>query len=523
MKLSAPSPRCGYTLVEISVVLVIISLLTAGGLTLGAGMVNQAAHIDTKKILDQIDQSLRDYYTVNGRLPCPASRTLAITDADFGREVGGGVCTGTGAITGTSYSNDVRIGMIPVRALGLSDRAASDKYGNRILYAVTRQLTDAGSFGASDGAVQVLPATGAAILTDAAYFVWSAGKDHKGAPLYTTAATPTTCSGTALDAENCDNDNIFRDAPFNNGEVVANFFDDHTRWVPKFHLTAAESHSDSLWAANGDANLYSVGTDTNTGNTNVGIGTTAPAAKLDIDSSGDGAALLRLSSERAWQFEQSGTGNAAAMDLRSLVGNKYFNIKNIGGDSVASFYADTDPTASRVILDKTGVGGLTPAEVRGGLHVKTYERFTDSNQFGSYPPSGENNGVVLVVDSTNSGDTGGVLIVTGDDNGDEKAIDVYNEATNKAAFRVFTDGRFQGTPICRVEEGPAGESGGSTATCNTNEYRTGGGGHCGSGPTAYIHLNEPSGARSWKVDCYTHNGSGDNPSRAYVICCEKAS
>jgi prepilin-type N-terminal cleavage/methylation domain-containing protein len=273
----------GYTLVEISVVLVIISLLTAGGLTLGAGMVNQAAHIDTKKILNQIDQSLRDYYTVNGRLPCPASRTLAITDADFGREVNGGSCNSTGAITGTSYSNDVRIGMIPVRALGLSDRAASDKYGNRILYAVTRQLTDASVFGASDGAVHVLPATGAEILDDAAYFVWSAGKDHKGAPLYTTAAIPTTCSGTALDTENCDNDNIFRDAPFNNGEVVANFFDDHTRWVPKFHLTAAESHSDSLWAANGDANLFSVGTDGQTSNTNVGIGTDVPNAKLEVN------------------------------------------------------------------------------------------------------------------------------------------------------------------------------------------------------------------------------------------------
>jgi prepilin-type N-terminal cleavage/methylation domain-containing protein len=346
--------RSGYTLIELSVVLVIISLLTAGGLTLGAGMVNQAAHIDTKKILDQIDQSLRDYYTVNGRLPCPAARDLAITDTNFGREVNGGSCNSTGAITGTSYSNDVRIGMIPVRALGLSDRAASDKYGNRILYAVTRQLTDASVFGASDGAVHVLPATGAEILDDAAYFVWSAGKDHKGAPLYTTAATPTTCSGTALDAENCDNDNIFRDAPFNNGEVVANFFDDHARWVPKFHLTAAESHSDTLWAANGDANLYSVGTDTNTANTNVGIGTTAPGAKLDIDNGGDGAALLRLSSERPWQFEQSGAGNAAEMDLRSLVGGKTFNIKSVDDDSIASFYAGTTPTASRVTLVPDG-------------------------------------------------------------------------------------------------------------------------------------------------------------------------
>lgn len=139
--------RLGYTLVELSVVLVIISLLTAGGLTLGAGMVNQAAHVDTSKLLDQIDESLRDYYTVNGRLPCPAARNLALTNAEFGREVAGGACNVTTAISGTAYSNNVRIGMIPVRTLGLSDRAAADKYGNRILYAVTRQLTDASFLG----------------------------------------------------------------------------------------------------------------------------------------------------------------------------------------------------------------------------------------------------------------------------------------------------------------------------------------------------------------------------------------
>lgn len=130
-----------------------------------------------------------------------------------------------------------------------------------------------------------MPASGAAILTDAAYFVWSAGKDHKGAPLYSTAATPVACgASTNLDVENCDDDDVFRDAPFNNGEVAAQFFDDQTSWVAKFHLSAISSSSDTLWAANGDANLYSVGTDGNRANTNVGIGTDVPASKLEVIS-----------------------------------------------------------------------------------------------------------------------------------------------------------------------------------------------------------------------------------------------
>jgi prepilin-type N-terminal cleavage/methylation domain-containing protein len=371
--------RCGYTLIELSVVLVIISLLTAGGLTLGAGMVNQAAHIDTGKILNQIDQSLRDYYAVNGHLPCPAVRDLAITHADFGREVNGGSCTINSQITGTFYSNDVHIGMIPVRALGLSDRAASDKYGNRILYAVTRQLTDASTFGGDDGAIQVLPATGPEILNDAAYFVWSAGKDHKGAPLYTTGAIPTACAGVALDAENCDNDNIFRDAPFNNGEVVANFFDDHTRWVPKFHLSAMTATSDTLWSSNaGDSYVYSVGTDGQTGNTNVGIGEDEPDAKLTVVDSAfpvirsirSAASTNAVQHSLALQHRTSGNmvdgfGSGIvfeAMDNAGVI-NDLARIQAIrdGGDDVGA------------LLFRVGDGDATPDEmmrITGGGQVR---------------------------------------------------------------------------------------------------------------------------------------------------------
>lgn len=79
--------QVGYTLMELSVVLVIISLLTAGGLSMGVGMVNRAAHLDTAKILEQINDSLRDYYVVNSRLPCVASLTTPITDSSFGTEL----------------------------------------------------------------------------------------------------------------------------------------------------------------------------------------------------------------------------------------------------------------------------------------------------------------------------------------------------------------------------------------------------------------------------------------------------
>ncbi len=64
----------------------------------------------------------------------------------------------------------------------------------------------------------------------AVYFVFSTGPDAKGAYRYQTgAASATACTG-GMDAENCDNDNVFRDTRFNNGAGATNFFVDMIAW-----------------------------------------------------------------------------------------------------------------------------------------------------------------------------------------------------------------------------------------------------------------------------------------------------
>jgi len=63
-----------------------------------------------------------------------------------------------------------------------------------------------------------------------------------------------------------------------------------------------------------------------TADTNVGIGTTSPSAKLSIVATGDGARLLLLGTERAWVFRQFGTGAATALELTGADANN--NNKN---------------------------------------------------------------------------------------------------------------------------------------------------------------------------------------------------
>lgn len=96
-----------------------------------------------------------------------------------------------------------------------------------------------------------------------------------------------------------------------------------------------------------------------TASVNVGIGTPAPLSKLDIAATGDGAELLRFSTERPWVFRQVRTGPSTGLQLRSTSGIKMFEITALGGANVATFVADdasprvgigtTDPPATLTV------------------------------------------------------------------------------------------------------------------------------------------------------------------------------
>ncbi len=95
-----------------------------------------------------------------------------------------------------------------------------------------------------------------------------------------------------------------------------------------------------------------------TGNVAIGTGATG-TSKLDISASGEGAEILRFTTERPWVFRQIRTGPSAGLQLLSTVGQKAFEITAHDGSNVATFWADS--TASKV-----GIGTTNPA---AKLHV----------------------------------------------------------------------------------------------------------------------------------------------------------
>jgi len=249
----SPTMTRAFSLIEISIGLVILSLLAAGGLTVGGVMVEQQQYTGSNERVAEAKKAISDYFEVNGRLPCPASRTALPNTANFGVEDCSLSPTETkrvnsgGAFTGAANSAGVvRIGALPVRALGLRDSAMADEYGDRILYAMSEQFANTSLIPAAKGEISLLDGGGNAIASGgtsngAVFMVLSHGPDGKGAYRMLTGTQKAACSGTALDVENCDDTITFRDTRFNNGSGSTSFFDDMVGWSPKYLLTTSSA------------------------------------------------------------------------------------------------------------------------------------------------------------------------------------------------------------------------------------------------------------------------------------------
>lgn len=127
----------GFTLVELTVVVVIVAML----LSLGLGALNaqllSANYTQTKSRQTLIKDALTAYLGANKRLPCPDIPNNTNGGADASQVTGledraGGVATG--ACSGS-------IGVVPYATLGLSREIALDGWGNFISYSLPSGAT----------------------------------------------------------------------------------------------------------------------------------------------------------------------------------------------------------------------------------------------------------------------------------------------------------------------------------------------------------------------------------------------
>lgn len=133
----------GFTLLEMSVVLVIIAVIVGASMTMGNKWIEAERYRSTNRNLDIIDKAISTYMKANRRLPCPGRINIAYNDManGIGQEAQPpGSCNGTPAAS-LGVSNNVAGGSLPVDALDLPRSMMTDAWGRRIMYYVDVRMT----------------------------------------------------------------------------------------------------------------------------------------------------------------------------------------------------------------------------------------------------------------------------------------------------------------------------------------------------------------------------------------------
>lgn len=119
----------GFTLIEISIVLVVIGLLLSGGLVALAPVLENAKRTQTENTLTKIEDALLLYSIQNGCLPCPADGTGGTGAAEDSSGPQATTCTALACRTQANNDNTV-----PWLALGISESDSLDEWGTQITY-----------------------------------------------------------------------------------------------------------------------------------------------------------------------------------------------------------------------------------------------------------------------------------------------------------------------------------------------------------------------------------------------------
>lgn len=127
MQLKTRRTSDGFSLVEMAIVLVIVGVLLGGLLPVLSGQMEQQRRNETRKLMEEVRDSLLGYVMINGRLPSPACGTIPTGSSNAGIELipaSAALCT-SGAIDRA---------VLPWATLGVSE---TDAWGRRLTYRVT--------------------------------------------------------------------------------------------------------------------------------------------------------------------------------------------------------------------------------------------------------------------------------------------------------------------------------------------------------------------------------------------------
>ncbi|MBF0306315.1 MAG: type II secretion system protein [Alphaproteobacteria bacterium] len=110
--------QAGFSLIEMSIVLVILGLIVGSGVGIGSSYYSRSKVAEARVMMDRAERALRDYAAAYRALPCPN------TD-------GTGIADGTTTCTGNQVN-----GVLPWATLGLRREEATDPWKHYLTYRV---------------------------------------------------------------------------------------------------------------------------------------------------------------------------------------------------------------------------------------------------------------------------------------------------------------------------------------------------------------------------------------------------
>lgn len=199
----------GFTLVELAIVIVVISLVIGMGLVASTGAIESAKRIQTENKMDAIEKALLAFRNQNNRLPCPGDPTLTASSTSYGLEIylnystdtphydcdtkntnkPGGYTSATTPpydITESGDTDSLTVeGGVPTKTLNLPDEYMFDGWGRRFVYAVDNKAGTTNAFNiippsANDCSINVKDASGSNRTTGAIYALLSYGPNGHG-------------------------------------------------------------------------------------------------------------------------------------------------------------------------------------------------------------------------------------------------------------------------------------------------------------------------------------------------------
>lgn len=347
----------GFTIIELAIVMLIFGFMI-GGLFFAFRLYNaQTIRGQTNDALSVSKAAYLEFFSIQGRYPCPADPTLGPNDAGYGLErCNDPSISAVRIVPGERDTNSdpdtpdsVMIGSIPfatmldpdgnpntddgVTDIPLSESKTIDGWGRKLTYAVTQSLTQANTFNDSSGVIDIVDENNQSVLglpQTAHYALISGGENGEGA--YTREGTRIgTCANSIMnpdpdapppveifdvdETENCNNINgKFAQALRNDND--ADFYDDE--------IDYSTTTTSSFWlflgpqGPNGEFVMHNV----NPGN--IGIGLTAPQERLHVQ--GDLKATAIEAAEFCDPDNYNSVGNEICMPS-SVVGGSEANMR----------------------------------------------------------------------------------------------------------------------------------------------------------------------------------------------------